>query len=98
MQLDVTTQLRYRTESLAVWHALHSSMDLRNPELDNEIGKDGLIIPYKFGVQEGKGHMNFYSSHCRTNQGHERVWEDGRDKIVGLCGAQHTDQAAGESS
>ena len=62
------------------WDIVLPQTDLSSPDLDKdyEIRKEGWIIRYKFGVQDGKGYMDFYASHRMTNDRHERVWEDGR--------------------
>jgi hypothetical protein len=44
------------------------------------IQKDGWLIQFCFGIEDGKEYMDYYSSHRMAGDAHERIYENGERK------------------
>lgn len=49
------------------------------------IGKAGWSINYRFGVEGGVEYVEYFASHRMTNDTLNRIYEDGREEVVGYC-------------
>lgn len=49
------------------------------------IGKAGWCINYRFGAEGGIEYVEYFASHRMTNDTLNRIYEDGREEVVGYC-------------
>jgi hypothetical protein len=72
----------------AAWSLVlpEASLSARSP---GSINKNGWTVNYRYGSEGGQDHLEYFASHRMTNDTLNRIYDDGREEVLGYCQEFH---------
>lgn len=71
-------------EAFGRWGIVLPEDDLQGRR-QGSIAKGGWSINYRFGAEGGVEYLEYFAAHRMTNDTLNRIYEDGRQEVVGYC-------------